>query len=119
MDIEVLAQVFYHQSFQVQVTFHSPINDTLHGGGYLAENAQFLAAIVKPGTLEVRHSELKLGHKFVVHIGDGGGGEAVGREDGEGAAFARHHILTVTKISVLTSCSVLGGTDGHFIVWFG
>ena len=62
MDIKVFAEIFNHQSFQMEIALHPSLGDTLDRGGNLAENSQLFAAIVKPGTLQICHSELKLGH---------------------------------------------------------
>jgi esterase/lipase len=51
MNIKILAQVLHHQGFHVQVARHDPVLDALYRCGDSAQNAQFLAAIVEPGTL--------------------------------------------------------------------
>jgi hypothetical protein len=51
VNIKVLAQVFHNQGFHVQVTGHVAFVDALHGCRNFSENSEFLASIVKPGTL--------------------------------------------------------------------
>ena len=51
VDIKVFTQIFHYQGLHVQVARHITVINALHGGGDFAKNAEFLAAIVEPGTL--------------------------------------------------------------------
>ena len=51
LNIKVFTQIFHHHGFHVQVARHIAVLDALHGGRNSAKNAEFLAAIVEPGTL--------------------------------------------------------------------
>ena len=51
VDIKVFTQVFHYHGFHVQVARHVAVLDALHRCRNFAKYAEFLAAIVKPGTL--------------------------------------------------------------------
>ena len=51
VNIKVFTQIFHYHGFHVQVARHATVVNALHRGRNFAKNAEFLAAIVEPGTL--------------------------------------------------------------------
>ena len=51
VNIKVFTQIFHDQGFHEKIARRITIVNTLHGGRNLSKNAEFLAAIVEPGTL--------------------------------------------------------------------